>query len=111
MRLLLTVMKCGKPGRFAINKYRQPGISKFMGVKVHAGTITRENRTALITAHRKGVAEKNLRLQKQHIANLPAALRPQIGVDNKGEVYRKIGIARYRATQLTTRPQPGRYCP
>jgi len=76
-----------EPGRFAINKYRQPGISKFMGVKVHARTITRENRTALITAHRKGVAEKNLRLQKQHIANLPAALRPQIGVDNKGEVY------------------------
>lgn len=76
-----------EPVRIAINKYRQPGISKFMGVFIHARTVPSENRTALITAHRKNVAQKNLRLQKQHIANLPKELQPEIGVDNKDEVY------------------------
>ncbi len=76
-----------EPVRDAICKYRQPGISKYMGVKVHARTVPNENRTALITAQRKGVAEKNLRLQKFHIANLPERLRPLVSVDNKQEVF------------------------
>lgn len=75
------------PVRFACVKYRQPGISKYMGVKLFARSASRENRTSLITAHRKTAAEKNLRLQKQHVGNLPTALRPQVGVDNRSELY------------------------
>ena len=76
-----------KPKRIAINKYRQPGISKYMGVDTHRNVVSKENNVSLITAQRKSVAERNLRLQKDHLKNLPAALQPQIGVDNKGEIY------------------------
>lgn len=76
-----------KPKRIAIDKYRQPGITKYMGLDTHRNVVSRENNVSLITAQRKNVAERNLRLQKEHIKNLPDALRPHLGVENKGELY------------------------
>ncbi len=84
--IFLETIRAWLPIRLAILKYRQPGISKFMGVVVHSRTVPYENRTAVITAHRKKAAEKNLRLQKNHVGNLPANLRPSLDISNKEEV-------------------------
>lgn len=75
------------PLRWALIKYRQLGSTKYFNGKVHTRAISRPGHTAVITAHRKKRAQQNLRLQKQHLNDLPEEIRPHLAADNTEELY------------------------
>ena len=97
----------GKPVRIIVLKARQEGISTAISGFIFARCATRENRAALLVAHKSDATANLYNMHKRFYDRLPALLRPMRAASNAIEIVfanpSKDPAERYREPGLRSR--------